>query len=135
MKWHCGVCLYIYKWLGFSLKSNKCPVLLRAKASGKVPDGTIFARPYACKLTTAFVRNALPKVALLSLANQTSQRFLLVFLDDCHSLSLVSSATGSTRKRPPIQICSQIWRWVDECTGHQQSKTKKDTKFGDANFR
>ena len=37
MKYHCGVCLYIYKWLGFSLKSNKCPVLLRAKASGKAP--------------------------------------------------------------------------------------------------
>ena len=37
MKYHCGVCLYIYNWLGFSLKSNECPVLLRAKASGKAP--------------------------------------------------------------------------------------------------
>ena len=22
MKWHCGVCLYIYKWLGFAVKSD-----------------------------------------------------------------------------------------------------------------
>ena len=116
------------------------PYFCHAKASGKHAYGNIFARPYACNLrtpkvhsslwgtpaqTTVLGENALPKVALLSLANQTSQILLLVFLDDCHSLLFASSATGSAHKRPPIQIRMRIWRWAQFLVRGQQNK--KDT--------
>ena len=53
---------------------------------GKVPDGTIFARPHACKQTSVLVENA-----------------------------------------NPIQICSQIWRWVDSY--RVTTKRKKHSKW------
>ncbi len=112
-------------------QNKKCPVLLRCKSKRegslrelflpslmlaiREPPKLILRFEEPPAQTTAFVRNALPKVALLSLANQTSQMLLLVFLDDCHSLLLVSSATGSTRKRPPIP--SEAWSVSIPSTG------------------
>ncbi len=96
----------------YSMKTTK------RNRMGRFAKRTVFARPFASDtrtpkthssflgtptLTTVLGENALPKVALLPLANQISQKLLLVFLDGCHSLLLVSSATGSARKRPPIQ--------------------------------
>ena len=40
-----GVCLYIYKWLGFASKSNNDTVLSQARASGKVHKRALVANP------------------------------------------------------------------------------------------
>ena len=87
-------------------KQKNDPYFCVTKASGKVHFVNYFRPTLCCKQTSVLVENALPKVALLSLANQTSQMLLLVFLDDCHSLFFASSLPESAQNRPPIQICS-----------------------------
>ena len=124
----------------FKIIRKNDPYLCMQKRAGRFTAWTISAEPYACNprtpkahtslwgiptLTTVLVENALPKVALLSLANQTSQMLLLVFLDDCHSLLLVSSDTGSTRKRP--QIPSKAWSVSIPSTGIINKKDRYKT--------
>ena len=45
MKWHCGVCLYIYKSVTLALKSNKCPVLLPHKSMREGSQASICCEP------------------------------------------------------------------------------------------
>ena len=56
MKWHCGVCLYIYKWLGFFLKSNKCPVLLQGKSTREGSQASICCEPVDERTEQIFVK-------------------------------------------------------------------------------
>ena len=71
MKWHCGVCLYIYKWLGFAsptkgdrgrfcVSTNKDARTFTSKSKREGSYGAIFARPHACKQTSVLVENANP---------------------------------------------------------------------------
>ena len=62
MKWHCGVCLYIYKWLGFALKSNKCLVLLRCKSKREGSQVSICCEPVDVRTSKFSLSKELSKI-------------------------------------------------------------------------
>ena len=125
MKWHCGVCLYIYKWLGFALKSNKCPVLLQGKSEREGSLRELFSQTSCLQadigLGQKCATQGSPVVVSQSNFAKVFARFLgrlplLIARFICHRQHSQTSPNPSK-----LGVCTQSVRIA---------KNKKDTEFG-----